>query len=124
MTWPPRVGEPLPNAAGAIGIRKKLLDYSLNPAHRHGGPKARGFRQILGITILHLDYVEGAIRTAILAERVQSVRHNPPHGINCVVEFLLEGVADKKTRTVNLRTTWELIEIGGPPRLISAYLRP
>lgn len=105
-------------------MRDKLLDYSLSMAHRQGGPKARGFRSILGITILHVDYLEKTIRTAVLAEPIRSLRENPPHGINCVVEFPIHGIGDKRMRMVELRTTWELAEDGGPPRLITAYLRP
>jgi hypothetical protein len=49
MTWPPRAGELLPNAGEAFGVREKLAGYSLNVSHEHGGPKALGFKLILGI---------------------------------------------------------------------------
>jgi hypothetical protein len=124
MSWPPKVGEPLPNAADAIGVREKLLRYSLNATHKYGGPKAHGFRQILGITIHHVDYVENSIRLAILTAPIRSLRTNPHRGINCVVEFQLRGVRDKKARAINLRTSWELVEADAPPRLVTAYLRP
>ncbi len=67
MTWPPRIGEPLPRAADAIGVRRKLADYSLDVTHEYGGPKARGFSLILGVTIDDLDYLEAAIRDGILS---------------------------------------------------------
>jgi hypothetical protein len=124
MNWPPRVGEPLPYAAEAIGVREKLLDYSLNTGHKYGGPKAHGFKQILGITIHHVNYVESEIRVAILTASIRSLRTNAHHGINCVVEFPLRGVEGKRMRTVNLRTIWELVEAAAPPRLVTAYLRP
>ena len=45
---PPAVGELLPRAADAFGLRYKLETYSLDPTHKRGGPKARGFELILG----------------------------------------------------------------------------
>ncbi len=52
MGWPPKAGEALPQVAEALGVREKLSDYSLNVTHEDGGPKARGFERILGITIV------------------------------------------------------------------------
>lgn len=65
MTWPPKAGEPLPWAAEAIGVRRKLVGYSLNSTHEDGGPKARGFELILGITVDDVDHLESAIRIGI-----------------------------------------------------------
>lgn len=69
MSWPPRIGELLPRAADAYGVREKLIGYSLDWAHKDGGPKARGFEQILGITISDVDYLEARIRVGIVARR-------------------------------------------------------
>lgn len=124
MAWPPRIGEPLPRAAEAIGVREKLIGYSLDITHESGGPKARGFEQILGIAISHVDYVEEAIMAGILTASVQTVRDNRLHGFNCLVEFPLSGIGRKATRMVDLRTTWELVSAASPPRLVTAYLRP
>jgi hypothetical protein len=49
------VGELLPRGAEAVGVRHKLATYSLNSAHEDGGPKARGFKRILGIAIDDID---------------------------------------------------------------------
>jgi len=57
---PPVEGELLPRAVYAFGTHVKLATYSLNVTHKDGGPKARGFEKILGITIEHIDYLEGA----------------------------------------------------------------
>lgn len=124
MTWPPKIGEPLPRAEEAIGVRKKLLDYSLDVTHEHGGPKARGFERILGITIDDVDYVEDSIRTGILATPIRSIRDNAPYGVNCVVEFPLQGVGERSMRMIDLRTTWILVDAVAQPRLLTAYLRP
>jgi hypothetical protein len=114
----------LPRAAEAIGVREKLIGYSLDLTHESGGPKARGFGQILGITISHVACVEEAIMTGILTAPVQTVRDNRLHGFNCLVEFTLSGVDQKATRVVDLKTIWELASPASPPRLITAYLRP
>jgi hypothetical protein len=64
--WPPKAGELLPRGAEAIGVRGKLVGYSLNPAHKRGGSKARGFERILGITIEDLGYLEAAVQAGFL----------------------------------------------------------
>src|SRR5659263_359754 len=110
MGWPPKAGELLARAEEASGVREKLSGYSLNMAHKDGGPKARGFERILGITIADIDYLEAAIFTAITREPIGSVRHNPPYGYNCVVEFLLGGRGEKSGRSVELRTVWRIAE--------------
>jgi len=124
MPWPPRVGEPLPRAAEPIGVRQKLIDYSLEVHHETGGPKALGFERILGITRDHVDYVEQSIRIGILSAPVSSIRPNPPFGINCVVEFPIHGLDSKRLRTANLRTTWIFVGAADRPRLLTAFLRP
>lgn len=124
MPWPPRVGEPLPRATEPIGVRQKLLDYSLEVSHETGGPKALGFERILGITRDHVDYVEQSIRIGILGAPVYSIRQNSPFGINCVVEFPIHGIGAKRLRTVNLRTTWIFVEATACPRMLTAFLRP
>ncbi len=123
VPWPPRAGKPLPRAAEATGVRRKLAGYSLDPTNEVGGPKARGFEMILGITIEDVDYLAGAIQRGILIEPVGSVRENPPWGLNCVVEIPVRGLGEKDGRIVNVRTVWE---IAGetPPRLVNAYLKP
>lgn len=46
-------------------MREKLVGYSLNADHKDGGPKARGFERILGITVVHVQHLETAIRSGI-----------------------------------------------------------
>lgn len=124
MGWPPRVGELLPRAEEAFGVREKLRFYSLNLGHVDGGPKARGFALILGITIDSIDYVETEIHRGIRRAPIKTIRDNSPFGFSCVVEFPLQGLASRASRIVNLRTTWLLAGRGAPPRLTSAYLKP
>lgn len=124
MTWPPKAGELLPRAGDAFGVRKKLASYSLNMSHEFGGPKALGFRLILGITLDDLDYLAHAIKVGILTAPIESVRINPPHGINCIVVLLVRGLHEKSTRLVEVRTAWEIANFSARPRLVSAFPRP
>jgi hypothetical protein len=124
MGWPPRVGELLPNAGAAAGVRYKLATYSLNVAHESGGAKARGFDLILGITIESIDYLEAQIYSGIRKSPVVVVRPNPLFGANCAVDLPLRGIGAKRARVVTLRTAWLLERVESPPRLPSAYLRP
>jgi hypothetical protein len=124
MSWQPRVGEPLPGAAGAVGIRKKLTDYSLNLAHERGGPKALGFQRILGITLNDAEYLETEIRAGILIEPVKGVRPAIPTGFNCLVEVPVRGLGPRYNRLVAVRTAWLLKEPGAAPRMTTAFLKP
>lgn len=124
MQWLPKLGEPLPRAAEAVGIREKLLAYSLDATHEHGGPKARGFEQILGITIDHVDYLEVEIRVGILTAPVSDVRMRPPFGVQCEVRIQVRGLGEKNNRTVEAITGWEFAHAGTAPRMTTAYLKP
>jgi hypothetical protein len=124
MSWPPKIGELLPRGAEAIGVREKLVDYSLNPEQEDGASKARGFALILGITVEHVDHLEAEIRSGILTTPVGSTRDNPPYGLNCVVDVPVRGVGDKRERTVTVRTAWLISDEGAAPRLVSAYPKP
>jgi hypothetical protein len=108
MAWPPRPGELLPRPEGAYEIREKLATYSLDPSHERGGPKARGFALILGITINSIDYLEAHIRVGIQRYPITVVVDNRPHGWSCVVEFPIRGVGRYSQREASLRTIWEL----------------
>jgi hypothetical protein len=124
MDWPPKIGVPLPCAAEALGVREKLVGYSLDMNHEIGGLKARGFVLILGITIADVDYLEGALLKGILTTPVSEVRDNSPYGTNCVVTVPVHGLREKSERVVDVRTIWEIAAPEAPPRLVSAFPRP
>ncbi len=124
MPPPPTVGELLPRGTEAFEVHDKLAGYSLDAAHADGGPKARGFERILGITIKDIDYLEGAILTGILLIPVSEVRDNPPWGPKYVVDLPMRGRGEKSGRVVNVRTVWEIAGSGVPPRLANAYCKP
>ncbi len=117
-------GRPVPLAADSFGVHVKLETYALDVAHKDGGPKARGFERILGITIEDIDYLEGAIYTGVVLAPVSEVRDNPPWGIKCTVIIPVRGRAEKTGRIVNVTTVWEIAADGQPPRLVNAYCKP
>jgi filamentous hemagglutinin len=120
MPPPPAVGEVLARATEAFGLRYKLETYSLDPTHKVGGPKARGFEQILGITIEAIDYLEAQILARVLDTPVSEVRDNPPYGIKCTVDIQVPGIGAKADRVANVRTVWVFDQPGAPPRLVTA----
>lgn len=114
----------MPRAKEAMGVRRKLASYSLNASHADGGPKARGFSEILGITIHAIDYLEGEVHRGVLVAPIAEVRNNRQGGVDCVVEFPLRGLGEYRERMVTLRTIWRVVDEDTPPRLVSAWLRP
>ena len=121
MPPPPAVGEPLPRATEAFGVRRKLETYSLDVAHEKGGPKARGFEKILGITIDAIEYLEAQILTRVLDTPITEVHDNPPHGVNYVVDIQVRGIGAKADRVATVRTVWIISAPGDAPRLVTAY---
>jgi len=105
-------------------VRKKLLAYSLDIAHQHGGPKARGFERILGITVEHVDHLEGEIRAGILTEPVSAIRAAIPTGFSCVVEVKVRGLRPEKRASGHGKNSRLLTGPGAPPRMTTAFPKP
>ncbi len=101
---------------------EKLADYSLNTTHIVGGPKARGFALILGITIEDIGYLTSAIETGILNIAISAVRDNAPYGHMCEVPIPIHGLGSRSERVVAVTTAWELLNACAAPRLVSAYI--
>jgi hypothetical protein len=118
---PSAVGELLPRATEAFGVRYKLETYSLDPTHKRGGPKARGFELILGITIDAIEYLETQILTRILDTPVREVRDNTPYGVKCTIDIQVSGIGAKADRVATVRTVWALDRPGAAPRLVNAF---
>jgi hypothetical protein len=112
-----QAGQPLPGATEAFGVRVKLATYSLDPTHKDGGPKARGFERMLGITIAAIDYLEAQILARVLDTPISEVRDNAPHGVNCAVDVQVRGIGAKAARTITVRAAWIISAPGNPPRL-------
>lgn len=124
MEWPPQVGDLLPRAELAFGMRSKLATYSLAWGHSSGGGKAKGFERILGITIDDLDHLEAEIRKGIRTRPIVSTRTADPFGVTCVVDCPVQGLGLLTYRVVPARTSWIYPDRTSAPRLTSAYLKP
>jgi hypothetical protein len=101
---PPTVGELLPRGAQAVGVRYKLATYSLDLAHKYGGPKARGFELILGITIDAIDTSKPRSWPASSTHPSATSETTSPTASNYVVNIQVRGIGAKGGRVINVRT--------------------
>ena len=122
MPWPPTIGQRLPRAEQAFGIREKLAAYCLHHDHEIGGPKAQGFQRILGIGLVDLEYLTETLRAGILATPITDVRNNAPFGVLCEVRIVVAGLREHHDRIVPVTTSWELRHGDDAPRLVTAYV--
>jgi hypothetical protein len=122
VSWPPQIGELLPHAEDAWGVREKLSSYSLDLDHRDGGHKARVFRAVLGITAADVDYLTTALRAGLATTPARLIRANPPHGVMCGVWITVRGPGPHADRTAVVRTAWEIRHEDDAPRLVTAYI--
>jgi hypothetical protein len=122
VPWPPIVGDRLPRAAEAYGITEKLVTYSLNIDHRSGGPKAKGFQQILGITLADVDHLAHALTMGVLTATITEVRVSPSAAFTCGVLMPVAGLRQRRTRVISVKTGWHLRHADDRPRLVTAYI--
>lgn len=122
MPWPPAIGDLLPRAEHAYGIRHKLVTYSLNRTHERGRDKARAFELALGIDLTHVEHLEAELLAGVRVTPVAKVVPNTPYGFVVVLRIPVRGVGLHRTRVLPVTTAWELLEEGMPPRMTSAYL--
>lgn len=122
MSWPPIVGDRLPRAAEAFGITEKLVKYSLNLDHSVGGPKAKGFQQILGIVLADVDYLAHVLKTEVLTSVITHVRASPGSTFVCEVRVPVAGLRERSNRMVFVKTGWHLRHADDRPRLVTAYI--
>jgi hypothetical protein len=120
VTWPPEVGEPLPNAEEAYGIHDKLARYSLKAGHPRA--KAEAFERVLAVTADDLEYVAEALVRGVRTTPVSGVRPAGAHGFHCEVIVSVRGLRDRADRVANVLTAWQIRWQGDPPRLITAYV--
>ncbi|MGH2938502.1 MAG: DUF6883 domain-containing protein [Solirubrobacterales bacterium] len=123
MPWPPRKGELLPRFDEPVGIEEKLRNYTLVLDHEDGGPKAKGFRDMLGIEIAAIDYLVDQIVTGIAVTPISAVRPRKPDAVACTVEFRIAGIGRYSHREAWVRTGWRLDEPGARPRFSTAIPR-
>jgi hypothetical protein len=122
MWWPPRLGEPLPRAAEAVGVHHKLETYSLVMAHRDGGPKAFRFAQLLSIARCDVDHLAAEIAAGVRDAPVTRVVFKTDGTLGCGVLIPVRGVGIHEDRVVAVTTGWELRYVGDRPRLVTAFI--
>jgi hypothetical protein len=120
VSWPPKIGELLPDAERAYGIHEKLAQYSLKPGHPRR--KAEAFAHALAVTVDDLEFVADALLAGVRATPVSGVRAAGPYGFHCEVIVHMRGLRDRADRVANVLTAWQIRWDGDPPRLITAYI--
>lgn len=106
----------LPNAHLSIVEREKIVDYLLNPAHRHGASKARFFSG-LGFRVEAWEALAGALREH---GRRHEVTRTKETGFGPRYEVEGEIVAPDG-RHPRVSSIWQVDEGQIAPRLITAY---
>ena len=122
MSWPPKIGEPLPRAEEAYGIHEKLAGYSLKLGHPGRGKKAEGFARVLAITADDLEYLAEELLEGARTIPMTEIRDRGEQGVLCEVVVPVRGVADRAHRVANVLTSWEIRRDGDRPRLVTAYI--
>jgi hypothetical protein len=117
------VGELLQRRTEPLGIEYKLRTYSLVHDHEEGGPKADGFRQMLGIGLESIQYLEQEIRRGIAITPISLVKPGDSDGFRCTVNFLIAGPGRYSHRTVPLLTGWMVASPRARPVMSTAFLR-
>lgn len=106
------MGERLPNAANAVILKQKLAGYCLNLEHGDGGPKARAFRDVLGISANDWAYLRDQILAGV---REASVTGRRERTLEVFVEVVgLNGAM------ATVKTGWEMRD--GKPHLVTAFI--
>ncbi len=108
----------LPNADLAQVSEAKLRDYVLHPAHPQGGPKARVFAAVLGITRTDWHYLRRQLLTGVRTAPAQ-LRATTQWGALYDVAIDVTGPAGRMHR---VRTGWIIRAGEDQPQLLTAYV--
>ena len=98
------------------------MTYSLKLDHPDGGAKAKGFEQILGITLSDVDYLANTLREEVLNAVITNVRESALFGVTCGVRVPVMGLRERSDRVVAVTTGWQLCHADDRPRLVTAYI--
>ena len=107
-----------PNADLTQVSEAKLRDYVLNPAHPQGGPKARVFAAVLGITRTGWQYLRRQLLTGVRAAAAH-LRGTTSWGDLYDVALDVTGAAGRVHR---VRTGWIIRTGEDRPHLVTAYV--
>jgi hypothetical protein len=108
----------LPGHEHAI-IPEAKLRYSLDPTHPTGRDKARVFASALGLDLTSTATLERIVREGI------SVHEAARRGtfVDGTQRWVVEWCVLARLGRLRLISVWSRPRTGGPPRLISSYLR-
>lgn len=114
MSWPPRIGDPLPRAWDAWYKRSKLEWILGDEGH---GPE---WEKVFRVTPSDAAGVWSAIASAALGSKIQVVRDRFPFGVTCGI------TADLTINDRNSPTTisWHYAMEIAAPRLVTAFPTP
>jgi hypothetical protein len=115
MSWPPKVGEPLPRASDAWCAPEKWVDWIL--AERG---HASEWKRVLHIDPDQWEIAWETITAAVIGTPISTIRSSGPDGITCGVEVEL-WIGE---RTAAVMTSWHYADETAAPRLVTAYPRP
>lgn len=115
VTSPPA---PLPHGDLAQVSAAKLRDYVLNPTHPQGGPKARVFAAVLGITATDWQYLRHQLLTGVRTAPAQ-LRDTTSWGDLYDVALDVTGPTGRVHR---VRTGWIIRTGEHRPQLVTAYV--
>ena len=107
----------LPNGDRA-DLGTKLVEYSLNPLHRHGQHKARVFESALGVTLANKEALVAALRDAAANSDSAIATGDNGFGQTYVLRFQLTTA--KGTATV--LSAWIVRHGEGFPRLTTCFI--
>jgi hypothetical protein len=108
----------LPGHEQAI-IPEAKLRYCLDPTHKTGGNKARVFASALGLDIRSTATLERMLREGISLH--ETVRHGT--FVDGDQRWIVELYLRARLGRLRLVSAWSRSPSGGPPRLISSYLK-
>ncbi len=113
MTWPPKIGEPLPGSEAAWCEPIKLEEWILS-ARGHGAE----LRRVFQVGVDDSERVWDAIARAVQGASIATVRDRGALGIVCgvIVEMTIDD------RHASVTTSWHYATEGSPPRLVTAYV--
>ena len=115
VSWPPKVGDPLPRAGEAWCVEEKWADWIL--AERGHGPE---WSRVFHVDLSQWKRIWEAIAVAVIGASVETVHDTTPNGITCGVTVELT-IGD---RGAAVRSAWHYADLVAAPRLVTAYPRP
>jgi len=113
MSWPPKIGDPLPRADQVWYESIKLEDWVF--AERGHGAE---WRRVFQVGSEDRELVWAAIVTAVRDARIATIRDRGAKGLVCGVEVELT-IGD---RTAPVRISWHYATQVSAPRLVTAYV--